>query len=192
MANFLLRRSAHHLAFGIFWTIIPHIAIVSCLLLGGNNPSAWEGIVAQPNHNAGRTFSEADTIRLSDSVCGLPTGVDGAIMPVLAKQETDEQTGSKVSEVLCKLYRPVYKTCYKPAWMWNRGMSKAAWVTKFLEENPQLEGLRFEVLQMGMTSWFVYTLAPAYILMLIPPFLGGMIRSVRFCDLIVISTKRLI
>lgn len=28
---------------------------------------------------------------------------------------------------------------------------------------------------MGVTSWFVYTLAPAYILMLIPPFLGGMI-----------------
>lgn len=35
-------------AFGMWWMIVPHIAIVSGLLLAGNNPNTLEGVVSQP------------------------------------------------------------------------------------------------------------------------------------------------
>ncbi|MCJ1228940.1 hypothetical protein MMC12_005604 [Toensbergia leucococca] len=37
--------TAHALAFGMWWMTIPHVSIVSGLLLAGNNPNTLEGIV---------------------------------------------------------------------------------------------------------------------------------------------------
>lgn len=39
---------SHALAFGMWWMVLPHIAIISGLLLGGNNPNTLEGIVGKP------------------------------------------------------------------------------------------------------------------------------------------------
>ncbi|MCJ1337248.1 hypothetical protein MMC09_002530 [Bachmanniomyces sp. S44760] len=38
--------TSHALAFGMWWIIIPHISIVSGLLLAGNNPNTLEGVVS--------------------------------------------------------------------------------------------------------------------------------------------------
>lgn len=40
---------ANSIAFGMWWMIIPHIAVVSALLLAGNNPNTLEGIVTRPS-----------------------------------------------------------------------------------------------------------------------------------------------
>ncbi|KAM0198510.1 hypothetical protein ACHAPI_004037 [Fusarium lateritium] len=42
--------TAHQLAFGMFWMTIPHIAIVSSLLLAGNNPSIWQSASLDPSN----------------------------------------------------------------------------------------------------------------------------------------------
>ncbi|KAI9773727.1 MAG: hypothetical protein M1839_002025 [Geoglossum umbratile] len=39
--------SSHALAFGMWWMVIPHIAIVAGLLLAGNNPNTLEGVVGR-------------------------------------------------------------------------------------------------------------------------------------------------
>ncbi|KAI1382475.1 hypothetical protein F4677DRAFT_401989 [Hypoxylon crocopeplum] len=37
--------TAHALAFGIWWMIVPYLAIISCAMLASNSPSALDGIV---------------------------------------------------------------------------------------------------------------------------------------------------
>ncbi|KAH0545441.1 hypothetical protein FGG08_000442 [Glutinoglossum americanum] len=39
--------TAHALAFGMWWMVIPHVAIVSGLLLAGNNPNTLEGVIGR-------------------------------------------------------------------------------------------------------------------------------------------------
>lgn len=39
------------LAFGEFWMVIPHVAVVSCCLLGGNNPNTLQVLVADDRDN---------------------------------------------------------------------------------------------------------------------------------------------
>ena len=50
--------TSHALAFGMWWMTIPHISIISGLLLAGNNPNTLEGVVGhkscpdqEPHHN---------------------------------------------------------------------------------------------------------------------------------------------
>ncbi|KAG0646816.1 hypothetical protein D0Z07_6488 [Hyphodiscus hymeniophilus] len=40
--------TAHALAFGMWWMIMPHVAIISSLLLASNNPNTFQGIVGGP------------------------------------------------------------------------------------------------------------------------------------------------
>ncbi|KAI9681554.1 MAG: hypothetical protein M1829_000751 [Trizodia sp. TS-e1964] len=45
---------SHSLSFGIWWMAVPHVAIISGCLLGGNNPNTLEGIIAHVRHRSRR------------------------------------------------------------------------------------------------------------------------------------------
>ncbi|KAH7386421.1 hypothetical protein BKA64DRAFT_748084 [Cadophora sp. MPI-SDFR-AT-0126] len=47
---------AHALAFGMWWMTIPHVAIISSLLLAGNNPSTFQSAVSTPTIKHPPTF----------------------------------------------------------------------------------------------------------------------------------------
>ncbi|KAI1849798.1 hypothetical protein JX266_004747 [Neoarthrinium moseri] len=53
--------TTHTLAFGMWWMIVPELAIMSCLLLAANNPSALHGILGRP--------VEQETITEKDNKC---------------------------------------------------------------------------------------------------------------------------
>ena len=79
--------TAHSLAFGLFWMIIVHVAIVSGCLLASNNPSTAE------------------------TIAGLST-----------------ETPTSRSGIFHELFAPVYRSRYRPVWMWSRGREKMHWL----------------------------------------------------------------
>jgi hypothetical protein len=44
--------TSHALAFGMWWMVIPHLAIVSGLLLAGNNPNTFEGVIGREGNTS--------------------------------------------------------------------------------------------------------------------------------------------
>lgn len=80
------------LAFGQWFMIIPHIAIISGLLLAGNNPNILEGVLA-----VNRKYHHDDL-----KIFGLTYGL-------------------------------AYPSCYKVAWLWNRGHNKKQWLNTLID-----------------------------------------------------------
>ncbi|CAK7208906.1 hypothetical protein SBRCBS47491_000256 [Sporothrix bragantina] len=78
---------AEGLAFGQWYMTIPHIAIISGLLLAGNNPNILEGVLAVE-----RKYRQ-DNITFMGMTYGL-----------------------------------AYPSCYKVAWLWDRGYNKKKWL----------------------------------------------------------------
>ncbi|CAK7202713.1 hypothetical protein SEUCBS139899_005440 [Sporothrix eucalyptigena] len=78
---------AEGLAFGQWYMTIPHIAIISGLLLAGNNPNILEGVLA-----------------------------------VERKYRQDNITFMGIT------YGLAYPSCYKVAWLWDRGYNKKKWL----------------------------------------------------------------
>ncbi|KAK0111593.1 hypothetical protein ONS95_001941 [Cadophora gregata] len=56
LANLGNNDIAHALAFGMWWMTIPHVAIISSLLLAGNNPSTFQSAVSTPTIKHPPTF----------------------------------------------------------------------------------------------------------------------------------------
>lgn len=159
---------SHELAFGMLWMVIPHVAIISSLLLASNNPSIWEGIVHQSDGRA-------------SILLGSPRAPRSRAQSVQSKQRTlirfSKLLSNRVSKLYTGLTSPAYDSKYKPAWMWNRGSSKASWIAKTREEYPKLAmGLDQEVLRFDFVGWVFTLAAPAILLLVIPPFLGGTVR----------------
>jgi len=100
--------TSHSLAFGEWWMIIPHVAIVSGCLLAGNNPNTLQVIVS--------------------SLTG----------PWREKPEYDDRgelITRKASGY--KFGKPYYNSVYTPVWMWERGRSKRRWVAEVAELYPR-------------------------------------------------------
>ncbi len=90
--------TAHAMAFGEWWMIIPHVAMVSGCLLAGNNPNTLEAI-----------FSGVETWEVkSESI--VVTAIEG------------------VKSFFLRPYGPVYNAVYQPVWMWERGRNKRKWI----------------------------------------------------------------
>lgn len=137
--------------------IVPHIAIVSSLLLGSDNPMSFEGVISRPGACLTTEKPAPEVGSIFNRVLG------------------------SVRDLKVPFYGPTYHSPYQPASMWDRGNVKAMWVARLAKENPHLErALQKEVLHMGWRGWGLYTIVPALILLLIPGFLGGMIRCVYF------------
>lgn len=140
--------TSHALAFGMWWSSIPHIAIVSGCLLAGNNPNTLAGITPPRGRlprvwNSGHFWSTLTEplLDVTDRVVGL-----------------------------------TYDANYKPAWMWNRGRSKREWILRLCEEfrdhdrHDFLPALKAEI-SMGRLDWLTVSVF-AFLLFFIPCLFG--------------------
>lgn len=147
--------------------IIPHVAIVSSLLLGGNNPSVWE---------ASSSFEKLDGHSKGPRSA---TNEIGKAVTSDAPAKTSLLRPSSLGYIFGFLYCPMYNSRYKPAWLWNRGLSKAKWVAELVKQHPNLDKLHVEALGDGVGLSCGYAWLVALFLVVLPPFLGGMVRSVK-------------
>lgn len=119
---------SHALAFGSWWMIIPHIAILSGLLLGGNNPNTLGAIIGAKEQSKlqyafGRTkpnSSEAlnDELRHEANVIHIRESVaEGARHRNMLEPFFEH--------VLERVYAD---SIYTPVSMWDRGRSKQTWL----------------------------------------------------------------
>jgi len=149
----LLSSSAHQLAFGMMWTTIPHIAIVSSFLLAGNNPGIWQGIAPHlQDSNALPRVSTLGTGRLTSRIRG----------PIFDRFKNP--------------YSSMYPNSqYKPAWMWNRGPNKAMWLAKYAEEY-EIDTIHKEIHSSRFSAHLLIPGFCAFVLIFIPVFFGTLIR----------------
>ncbi|KAI1472938.1 uncharacterized protein F4812DRAFT_410949 [Daldinia caldariorum] len=170
--------TAHQLAAGMFWMTIPHVALVSCLLLAGNNPNIWQNAVA-------------GSLLTSDPVTPInsPRLVDSDLESDLSGvQNHDGQeftskdpkairyTRSVISRFVNRIFGLAYKESrFKPAWMWNRGSNKAMWIGKLAEEYPYLRGMREEVLDKSFKKDLWTSGFYGFILYFVPTFFSVLV-----------------
>ncbi|KAK6956912.1 hypothetical protein Daesc_002194 [Daldinia eschscholtzii] len=141
--------TAHQLAAGMFWMTIPHVALVSCLLLAGNNPNIWQNAVAGSLLTSD-PYTPINSPRFVDNDLELdPIGVQN---PNGVETNYKDPKGiryarSATSRFMNRIFGLAYKESrFKPAWMWNRGSNKAVWIEKLSEEYQYLRSMREEVL----------------------------------------------
>jgi len=152
--------TAHALAFGMWWMTIPHVAVVSGCLLAGNNPNTLEVIAC------GADETEA--------------------WPPIDSSHSGNGASSWYKALTSKWYKPFYATAYQPAWMWDRGRSKRAWIRLITDTNE----LVMDKYVVGKADWaylIIFTLlligAPfvlAFLTSFYTPTVGMSCRSFTF------------
>ncbi|KEY74949.1 hypothetical protein S7711_01298 [Stachybotrys chartarum IBT 7711] len=166
--------TAHQLAFGMFWMIIPHTAILYSLLLAGNNPSAWEGIVSDQAVAAtsGITTQSGSRNQSSSSSSRLKGRNQlGSIrwLPALLKWRG--------------LWRQSSNSKYSAVWLWHRGHNKATWIAKAIEvHRPYMQTACENILghRLGANLW--WSGLSAFFILLVPTFGGMLVRPVWAAD----------
>lgn len=151
--------TAHQLAFGMFWTTIPHVALVTCLSLAGNNPSLWQGVAA-----------DYDThLTKQHPVAAVPTEA--------ATTRPSKMLFLDLWRTACAS-RAKEEDRYTASWVWNRGPNKARWIAQLADEYRSLAPLRREVLgpRFGICLWISGFLA--FVLSFLPVFFGVLVRYV--------------
>ncbi|KAI1478035.1 hypothetical protein F4774DRAFT_386704 [Daldinia eschscholtzii] len=141
--------TAHQLASGMFWMTMPHVALVSCLLLAGNNPNIWKIAVAEslPTSDPSTpmnspTFVDND-LELGPIGVRSPNGVEATSKDPQGIRDARSATSRFMNRIFGLAYK---ESRFKPAWMWNRGSNKAVWIEKLSEEYQYLRSMRKEVL----------------------------------------------
>lgn len=149
------RSLAHSLAFGMMWTIIPHVAIVTNLVLGCKNSFFLYSTVSKST-----IFN--DTFDMGDES---------------ETTEIDKSPHRGLYSVWHILYPPCQMTDIKSAWVWNRGHIKRNWMIRYTQHYPNIRSsVEREVLSNSLKSIFFSVLIPTALLIVTPAFLGGMIR----------------
>jgi len=140
--------TSHALAFGMWWSSIPHIAIVSGCLLAGNNPNTLAGI----------------------------TPPRGKLQRVWNSRHFWSTLTEPLLDVTDRVVGLTYDAKYKPAWMWNRGRNKRDWLLRLCEEfqghdrHDFLPNLKAEI-SMGWLDWLTVSVF-AFLLFFIPCLFG--------------------
>ena len=116
-----LDNTPHQLAFGMFWMILPHVAIIGSLLLAGNNPNIWQ-VAAPLTADTAPSPASASRQNGQDESRGA-----GALLPRISRRLGRAYTSGGVT--------------FKPAWTWNRGANKAMWFAELAHEWPSSLGL---------------------------------------------------
>ena len=158
----------------MFWMVVPHVAIISRLLLAGDNPHICEGL-------SGLSRSEQLAPCDGSQVQGETSRTWWKRIVCFFKAEPGDRQSSTASNVIGsspwwrELFGLKYETRYKTAWMWDRGSCKARWMARYVEEYPSIESIHKEVLRMGFEE-LMYTIAPTMVLLLLPTFMCGLVR----------------
>jgi hypothetical protein len=145
----------------MFWTTIPHVALVTCLSLAGNNPSLWQSVAADYDARLTKQRPVSPDRPLTGRAA-----TRFSKLPVLDLWRTAYASGAKRGDR------------YTAAWVWNRGPNKARWIAKLATEYKSLEPLRREILgrRFGMNLWISGFLA--VVLVFVPVFFGASVRYV--------------
>jgi len=166
LADEIRSGTSHSLAFGCFWMVIGHVAVVAGVLLANPNSSAWEGVAAEAEDGLVEVSGRQHRHRSSSIAAH-----------VRRWSETSFQERRLIlpSSFKIVLYRPDFSTRYKSVWMWNRGISKAMWVARYAEEYDD-PNVHTKIIPMKWTQLILAVAVPALLLFIIPAFLGGMTR----------------
>ncbi|KAI8961180.1 hypothetical protein F5Y11DRAFT_237805 [Daldinia sp. FL1419] len=169
--------TAHQLAAGMFWMTIPHVALVSCLLLAGNNPNIWQNAVAE-SLLAPDPFTPTNSSRLEDT--DPESNISGVSSPESVETSRDPKTiryaRSVISTFMNRIFGLAYKESrFKPVWMWNRGSNKAMWIAKLGDEYPYLRYMREEVLDQNFKKDLWTSGFYGFILYFIPTFFSVLV-----------------
>ncbi|KAI1409027.1 hypothetical protein F5Y13DRAFT_203858 [Hypoxylon sp. FL1857] len=110
--------TAHALAFGLWWMVIPYLAIISCAMLAANSPSTLDGIV----YDGGMTVSKDD------------------YETSFWKQQVRKAKAYKgIGCVIKKIagYNPIetsFEGPFRTVKLWKRGLNKREWVREAISE----------------------------------------------------------
>ncbi|KAI1103924.1 hypothetical protein F4804DRAFT_213221 [Jackrogersella minutella] len=110
--------TAHALAFGLWWMVIPYLAIISCAMLASNNPSTLDGIVYD-----GGTTAPIDEYGVS------------FWKQNLKKAKKYNGLGFIIRQV--EGYNPVetaFEGRFRTVKLWKRGLNKREWVQEAIGE----------------------------------------------------------
>ncbi|KAI0833976.1 hypothetical protein F5Y06DRAFT_301160 [Hypoxylon sp. FL0890] len=110
--------TAHALAFGLWWMVIPYLAIISCAMLAANSPSTLDGIVY-------------------DGSVTVPT--DDYEVSFWKQQLRKAKTYKGIGFVIRKIagYNPVetaFEGRFRTVKLWKRGLNKREWVREAIRE----------------------------------------------------------
>lgn len=149
--------------------VIPHISIISSLLLASNNPCPWAAITAGDQRINSLSVSSSDIAREStaDTVHDFNWKLLWSLRAV----------GDYTSRMKQHIFPYLYETPYSPAWLWDRGSYKYSWIRCYQEEYPNLGLIQNEVLSADLGTW-ANILVSTLFLVIVPPFLAGMVRFV--------------
>lgn len=115
------------LAFGQFYMIIPHISIVSGLLLAGNNP-----VCPYPTTVPGTSPSASFLRALAKKLPCCKNILEG----VFATQPQSDPK-ERPMKLLGLEFGLAYPSCYKVAWQWHRGHNKKRWINLLIDTYAQ-------------------------------------------------------
>ncbi|KAK1836425.1 hypothetical protein QBC39DRAFT_338076 [Podospora conica] len=161
-ANYGDVTTAHHLAFAMTWTVIPHIALVCSMLLGCKNPFLWDAATA--------TLQSSPTSPAPASTLGDPSGnttPKGRALQAPSKRQGFFRT---------TIYPSSYESESRCAWVWDRGIQKRNWICRYAERYPLIrDSVHNSVLADSLWRFITLTVSPTVALIFVPVFLGAMI-----------------
>ncbi|KAI1466870.1 uncharacterized protein F4812DRAFT_460428 [Daldinia caldariorum] len=111
--------TAHALAFGLWWMVIPYLAIISCAMLASNSPSMLDGLVYD-----GGTVATVDEYEVS----------------IWAQHIKKIKSYKGIGFVIGRLegYNPIetaYEGRFRTVKLWKRGLNKREWVQEAISEH---------------------------------------------------------
>ncbi|KAH9909273.1 hypothetical protein F4778DRAFT_716048 [Xylariomycetidae sp. FL2044] len=111
--------TAHALGFGMWWMVIPYLAIISCAMLAANSPSTLEGIVYDGHKSA------------------LPDRYElGCLAEHIERAKCHETHLGRLIR-LVEVFNPVetaYEGRFRTVKLWKRGLNKRQWVQEAIIE----------------------------------------------------------
>ncbi|KAI2776161.1 hypothetical protein F4815DRAFT_503674 [Daldinia loculata] len=110
--------TAHALAFGLWWMVIPYLAIISCAMLASNSPSTLDGIVYD-----GGIMAPIDDYELSFWA------------QYLKKMKSYKGIGFVIKRI--EGYNPIetaFEGRFRTVKLWKRGLNKREWVQEAINE----------------------------------------------------------
>ncbi|KAI0021081.1 hypothetical protein F4780DRAFT_770484 [Xylariomycetidae sp. FL0641] len=120
--------TAHALAFGMWWMVIPYLAIVACAMLAANSPSTLDSIV----YDGGKT--------------AMPDKYD---INFLADRLQRAKANKPVSWMMKRIegYNPVetaFEGRFKTVKLWKRGLNKLQWIEEAIVDYTLCTGTTSE------------------------------------------------
>ncbi|KAL7622010.1 hypothetical protein AAE478_007511 [Parahypoxylon ruwenzoriense] len=170
--------TAHQLAYGMFWTTIPHIALVSCLLLAGNNTNIWQAAASESITLSKKTSAtDTQTFRVPNPVSYLNrTRAGFRELPHSEHPQKSQYAKPCTPRIFDRIFVSAFQESeFRPAWMWNRGSNKAIWISRLAEEYPYLQSLRKEVLEAPFKKDLLFSGILGFTLYFMPVFFGSLV-----------------